>query len=103
MLHQIRHMLGAAVAVARHDLPLDFVSASLCAPARAVLPLAPAQVSLFLLVAVPFVSCSTCVFSPFLLPLSSSLLLFFLLLFALFIGTHHCCSSCFPILPNWSG
>ncbi|KAL0039788.1 hypothetical protein WJX77_008016 [Trebouxia sp. C0004] len=44
MLYQIRHMLGAAVAVARGDLPLDFVSASLCAPARAVLPLAPAQV-----------------------------------------------------------
>lgn len=46
MLYQIRHMLGAAVAVARGDLPLEFVSASLCAPARAVLPLAPAQVCL---------------------------------------------------------
>ena len=44
MLYQIRHMLGAAVAVARGDLALEFVSASLCAPARAVLPLAPAQV-----------------------------------------------------------
>ena len=44
MLHQMRHMVGAAVAVARGHLPLDFVSASLCAPARTVLPLAPAQV-----------------------------------------------------------
>lgn len=38
-------MVGAAVAVARGDVPLEFVSASLCAPARAVLPLAPPQVS----------------------------------------------------------
>ena len=44
MLYQIRHMVGAAVAVARGDLPLEYVAASLCAPARAILPLAPAEV-----------------------------------------------------------
>ena len=38
-------MMGAAAAVARGNLPLEFVAASLCAPARAVLPLAPPQVS----------------------------------------------------------
>ena len=37
-------MIGAAVAVARGNLPLDFVSASLCAPARTALPLAPSEV-----------------------------------------------------------
>lgn len=46
MLHQIRHMIGAAVAVARGNLPLEYVAASLCAPSRAVLPLAPAEVVL---------------------------------------------------------
>ena len=46
MLHQIRHMVGAVVAVARGNLPLEYLSASLCAPARAVLPLAPAEVIL---------------------------------------------------------
>ena len=39
-------MVGAAVAVARGNLPLEYVSASLCAPARAVLPLAPAEVTI---------------------------------------------------------
>ena len=38
-------MIGAAVAVARGNLPLDFVSASLCAPARTALPLAPSEVA----------------------------------------------------------
>ena len=41
MLHQIRHMVGAAVAVARGALPLGAVAAALCAPARVALPLAP--------------------------------------------------------------
>lgn len=44
MLHQIRHMIGAAVAVARGNLPMEFVAASLCAPARVALPLAPSEV-----------------------------------------------------------
>ena len=39
-------MVGAAVAVARGNVPLEYLSASLCAPARAVLPLAPAEVNL---------------------------------------------------------
>ena len=45
MLHQIRHMVGAAVSVARGLYPLDFVEASLLKPARAYMPLAPASVS----------------------------------------------------------
>ena len=44
MLHQIRHMVGAAVAVARGILPLEFVEASLLKPARSYMPLAPAPV-----------------------------------------------------------
>lgn len=44
MLHQIRHMVGAAIAVARGILPLDFVEASLQKPARSYMPLAPAPV-----------------------------------------------------------
>ena len=44
MLHQIRHMVGAAVSVARGLCPLDFVEASLLKPARAYMPLAPASV-----------------------------------------------------------
>ena len=45
LLHQIRHMIGAAVAVARGHIPLEFVQASLLTPARCVVPLAPGQVS----------------------------------------------------------
>ena len=44
MLYQIRHMIGAAVAVARGVLPLEFVEASLLKPARSYMPLAPAPV-----------------------------------------------------------
>ena len=44
MLHQIRHLVGAAVAVARGTLPLAFVAASLLKPARSYMPLAPAPV-----------------------------------------------------------
>lgn len=42
MLHQIRHMVGAATAVALGIIPLELVQASLAAPARVNLPLAPA-------------------------------------------------------------
>ncbi len=41
MLHQIRHMVGAAVAVARGILPADLHAASLTAPIRVTLPIAP--------------------------------------------------------------
>lgn len=44
MLHQIRHMVGAAVSVARGLCPLEFVEASLLKPARSYMPLAPASV-----------------------------------------------------------
>lgn len=46
---QIRHMVGAAVAVARNIIPLDFVRAALCPPARTDFPMAPAQVSIYCL------------------------------------------------------
>ena len=41
MLHQIRHMIGAALAVARGVLPVGAVAAALTPPARVGLPLAP--------------------------------------------------------------
>jgi len=41
MLHQIRHMVGASVAVALGILPLELLEASLAAPARVNVPLAP--------------------------------------------------------------
>ena len=41
MLHQIRHMVGGAVLVALGKIPLDLLKASLSAPARMNLPLAP--------------------------------------------------------------
>ncbi|KAK9814106.1 hypothetical protein WJX72_000771 [[Myrmecia] bisecta] len=44
MLHQIRHMVGTAVAYARGHIPWGFVEASLSAPARTRMPFAPAEV-----------------------------------------------------------
>ena len=44
LLLQIRHMVAAAVQVARGKLPLAFVQASLRRPSRAAFPLAPSQV-----------------------------------------------------------
>jgi tRNA pseudouridine38-40 synthase len=41
MLHQIRHMVGAATAVATGRLPLQLIQASMAAPTRVALPLAP--------------------------------------------------------------
>lgn len=41
MLHQIRHMVGAAVGVALQKIPLELLQASLAAPARMSMPLAP--------------------------------------------------------------
>jgi tRNA pseudouridine38-40 synthase len=41
MLHQIRHMIGAAVAVARRIFPPEFLEVALSAPARAPMPRAP--------------------------------------------------------------
>lgn len=41
MLHQIRHMIGVALAVARGVLPVGAVAAALTPPARVGLPLAP--------------------------------------------------------------
>ncbi|KAK9846471.1 hypothetical protein WJX81_004698 [Elliptochloris bilobata] len=44
MLHQIRHMIGAAVLVARGQAPLAWLRAVLTQPARSHVPLAPPQV-----------------------------------------------------------
>ncbi len=41
MLHQIRHMIGAAAAVARGVLPLELLLASLARAARVSTPRAP--------------------------------------------------------------
>ena len=43
MLHQIRHMVGAAVLVARGQVPLAWLRAVLTLPARSHVPLAPPQ------------------------------------------------------------
>eukprot|EP00887_Chlorella_sp_A99_P000194 scaffold13.g194.t1 len=51
----VRHMVGAAVAAARGILPPELVEASLAAPARVALPLAPA----------PTLVLAACSFSPF--------------------------------------
>lgn len=44
MLHQIRHMIGAALSVALGAVPLQYIEASLCWAARTYHPLAPASV-----------------------------------------------------------
>ena len=44
MLHQIRHMIGAAVLVARGQAPLAWLHAALTSAARTHVPLAPSQV-----------------------------------------------------------
>ncbi|KAF6263018.1 hypothetical protein COO60DRAFT_1492560, partial [Scenedesmus sp. NREL 46B-D3] len=41
MLHQIRHMVGAAVAVVRGIMPRELVELSLSAPGRVTMPRAP--------------------------------------------------------------
>ena len=43
MLHQIRHMVGASIAVAVGKVPLEVVEASLTVPSRTSFPLAPAS------------------------------------------------------------
>jgi hypothetical protein len=42
MLHQIRKMVAVALAVARGDLPAEFIDASLARPCRARTPMGPA-------------------------------------------------------------
>ena len=49
MVHQIRHMVSAAAAVAAGKLPLAFAEAALNPNARAVFALAPAQACYYLL------------------------------------------------------
>lgn len=44
MLHQIRHMIGAAVLVTRGQAPLAWLHAALTSAARTHVPLAPPQV-----------------------------------------------------------
>jgi tRNA pseudouridine38-40 synthase len=41
MLHQIRNMIGAAVAVARGIMPADLLAVALSAPGRVPVPRAP--------------------------------------------------------------
>ena len=43
LIHQIRKMTGTALAVAVGHLPLSFIRASLCRPARARVPMLPAS------------------------------------------------------------
>ena len=43
MLHQVRHMVGGAMAVARGDMPMAWLEAALSVPARTSMPLAPSQ------------------------------------------------------------